>query len=164
MSRKSTFYEKRQISRNYMEIKSEFFGGKSDFLGERAGHELVRDAGFGEDVAEGFEAEMTIEWDGLLLGMKAESVGTLTLGFSHDLKQKDATEAFAAVGGEHSTDAHNAIFLVGKQTSVGNDLTFAAQTDVGGSEIDAILIEVADALFEDKDAETRFEDLVEFGG
>ena len=62
------------------------------------------EVGFEEGVAEGLEAEMLVEGDGRELGVQLQGVGTLALGLGDELLHEEASETFAAIGGEHSSD------------------------------------------------------------
>lgn len=95
------------------------------------------------------------------------------------MQHKKTGITFAAFGGKHSAgtkdtrlgdelttgiELGNVVLGNFVQARVGDDLSFATQSNVCGSKINAVFVEVTNTLFEHKDRETGFEDLVEFGG
>ena len=62
------------------------------------------DVGFGEGFAEGLETEMLVEGDGRDLCVQLQGSGSLALGLGDKLLHEESSEAFAAVGCEHSAD------------------------------------------------------------
>ena len=145
--------------------------------GEAALHEDVRDIGLNERFADRAETEVLVERDSLGLRVKAKDIRALAFGLSDDVHHEYAAKAFAMFGGKHSSDAYNmlrgqimnslvvraGVTIVVKESRVGDNLAFAVQCDMRGREIDAIFVKIAYALLDDKDRETGFEDLVEFG-
>ncbi len=151
-----------------------FAFGRSEF----ALHEYVWNAGFGERFANFGKTEMPVERHSVQLRMNAEDVSALSFGFGNEAGEKYSSVAFAMFEREHSSGTEYVrrgqeveLFVVGrsivagllKEPRIGDDLACTSQREVRGGIIDVIFVQIHNTLLEDKNGESRLEDLVNLG-
>ena len=151
-----------------------FAFGRSEF----SLHEDVGNTRFGERFANLGKSEMTIERHSVQLRMNAEDVSTLSFGFGNEAGEKYSSIAFAMFEREHSSGTEYArrgheveLLVVGgrivagllKEARISDNLACTAQREVRGGIIDVIFVQIHNTLLEDKNGESRFEDLVNLG-
>jgi len=124
-------------------------------------HLNVGYTGFDEDIGGGGEAHLFVETDGVRLCVNENARCALTARFLNSLQHEVASEAFAAVGGQHTSDTEE-VGAGGEETRVGDDLALTEESQVGGGVVDVVQIRVLAVLLEIEDVEACFDDLVQF--
>ena len=142
-------------------------------------HENVGNTCLDERFANLGKSEVPIERHGIQLRMNAEDVSALSFGFGNEAGEKYSSVAFAMFEREHSSGTEYArrghevelcvvsrSIVAGllKEPRVGDDLACTSQREVRGGIIDVIFVQIHNTLLEDKNGETRLEDLVDLSG
>ena len=123
----------------------------------------MRDVGFVKDVSHRFEAEFLIEEHGLNLCVESQREGSVSFCLFDGLKDNVSAEAFAAVDCQEPSELPYVGFRRWVKACVCDDASVLAEREMDGIVVNVVLVQISDVLLADKDAETRFEDFVQFG-